>query len=207
MSYLYRCILGWGVLILVGVLSAGYSKTTVSPPVQQEILNNSADGAMRYTLPTGTALQILLQTPIDTTFNQPGDPVEGIMSQNLYLGGRLLLSKNTRLTGLISRLDPPFKGRDAILGIRFTQILPENNTHLPITAHVRTGQPGSIWGGMLTQGTKPMLSTQRVMGIGEYNRVVYGGPRAMGSQIQFAPGEPWTIILEQPLVLVRPLED
>ena len=41
-------------------------------------------------------------------------------------------------------------------------------------------------------------------GIGEYNRTVYGGPRAMGHDLEFLPGEHWTIILEQPLTLVLP---
>ena len=44
-----------------------------------------------------------------------------------------------------------------------------------------------------------MRATQRVWGIGEYNRIVYGGPRAMGSHVKFLPGEHWTIILDQPL--------
>jgi hypothetical protein len=45
-----------------------------------------------------------------------------------------------------------------------------------------------------------------VAGIGEYNRIVFGGPRAMGQHIEFLPGEHWTIILDQPLTLVLPRE-
>jgi hypothetical protein len=180
--------------------------SSVSPPVSREVLFG-AEAGVRYTLPAGTALQVLLQTPVDTAVNQPGDPLEAILAQNLYLGGQLLLSKNTRFNGIISRLDPPFQGRDAVLGIRFTEMLYDKSTKLPIAACVRTENPEHLWGGNVTQGTKPMRSTQRVAGIGEYNRIVYGGPRAMGSHIRFEPGEHWTIILEQPVGFSVPLED
>lgn len=162
---------------------------------------------MRYTLPAGTALQILLQTPVDTAVNQSGDPVEGLIAHNLYLGGRLILPKNVRFSGLISRLEPPFQGRDAVLAIRFTEIVLADGQKLPLAAHVRTESPEHLWGGNVTPGTKPMRSIQRVLGIGEYNRIVYGGPRAMGSHIRFDSGEHWTIILEQPLTLELSLED
>lgn len=178
----------------------------ISPPVRQEYLFNKAgnEAFLRYTLPAGTALQILLQTPLDTAVNQPGDPIEGIMTQNLYIGGRLLISKNTHFSGIISRLEQPFQGRDAILAVHFNEIALDNSDKLPMNAHVRTEHPEHLWGGMVTPGTKPMRSTQRVFGIGEYNRIVYGGPRAMGKHISFLPGEHWTIILEQPLTLVKP---
>jgi hypothetical protein len=123
------------------------------------------------------------------------------------LGERLLLTHNTRLSGQIARLEPPMQGRDAVLAVRFTEIHTESGEQLPLQAHVRTEHPEHLWGGQVTPGTKPMLSTQRVLGIGEYNRVVYGGPRAMGRNIEFPPGEHWTIILEKPLTLVLPKSD
>ena len=132
--------------------------------------------------------------------------MEGIMTRDLYLNADRLLSKNTRFTGVVSRLEPPIKGMDALLAIRFTEIILDNGEKLPLSAHVRTEHPEHLWGGQVTPGTKPMLSTQRVAGIGEYNRIVFGGPRAMGKHIEFPPGEHWTIILDKPLTLVLPRE-
>jgi hypothetical protein len=175
----------------------------ISPPVEK---TEPDPNFYSYTLRPGTALQILLQTPINTAFNQPGDTVEGIMTRDLYLNANRLLSKNTRFIGVISRLEPPIQGMNALLAIRFTALILENGEQLPIDAHVRTEHPGHLWGGQVTPGTKPMLSTQRVAGIGEYNRIVFGGPRAMGQHIEFLPGEHWTIIMDQPLTLVLPKE-
>lgn len=190
-------------LLALAVLpaQAELPKPAISPPVIQA----PADADFtRYTLQRGTALQILLQTPVDTAINQVGDPVEGIMFRNLYLGNRLILSKNTRFKGVITRLEPPLQGRNAILAIRFTDILMDNGETLPLSSHVRTEHREHIWGGQVTRGTKPMKSVQRVWGIGEYNRIVYGGPREMGSHIAFQPGEHWTLILDAPLTLVLP---
>jgi hypothetical protein len=206
MKTLCRYLLSCGFLLLVGGWGTAYCATPVSPPVQEQLLPG-AEPQMSYTLPAGTAFQVLLQTPIDTAVNQSGDPLEAIMTQNLYLYGKLLVSRNTRFQGLISRLEPAFQGRDAVLAVRFTEISLDAARKQPIAAHVRTENKEHLWGGNVTAGTKPYRSIQRVWGIGEYNRIVYGGPRAMGTNIHFDSGEHWTIILEQPLVIVMPLED
>jgi hypothetical protein len=43
-----------------------------------------------------------------------------------------------------------------------------------------------------------------ISGIGSYNKVVFGGPRALGTHIRFAPGERLTLILETPIKIVLP---
>lgn len=172
------------------------------PPVLREPALGE-EAVPQYTLPAGTGLHVLLQTPVDTAINQPGDTVEAILTQNLYLNGQLFLSKNTRLIGMVSRLEPPFQGRHAVLAVRFTELIQEDGARVGIAAHVRTENSEHFWGGHVTPGTKPVRSTQRVMGIGEYNRIVFAGPRAMGSHIRFDPGEHWIVVLEQPATITR----
>lgn len=162
---------------------------------------------IQYTLPPGSAFQVLLQTPLDTGTNQLNDPVEVIMDHDLYLGEEMVLHKNTRFKGYIAQLEPPLTGRNAILHVVFNEIDTDNGDRLPVTAHVRTERKDHKWGGEVTKGTIPMLSKQFVYDIGEYNRTVYGGPRAMGDQIVIKPGEHWTLILDQPLSLLKPREE
>ena len=162
---------------------------------------------IQYTLPEGSAFQVLLQSPLDTTVNQLHDPIDVIMDHNLYLGEELILTKNTHFKGQIVQLEPPIRGRNAILHVMFNEILTEDGEKLPIEAHVRTERPDHKWGGELTLGTIPMRSIQRVYMIGEYNRTVFGGPRAMGTQVTIPPGEHWILILDKPLVLLKPKED
>lgn len=172
----------------------------ISPPMQR---TEPDPRFIAYTFPPGTAFQVLLQTPLDTAINELQDPVEVIMDHNLYLQEELVLPKNTRFNGLVARLEKPQQGMDAIMGIMFNEILLQNGEKLPIVAHVRTERPDHLWGGRVTQGTKPVLSTQRVWGIGEYNRITFAGPRAMGADIKIPPGEHWTIILDEPLTIVK----
>ncbi len=189
------------VLLLLPGMRPAQSAPQVSPPVDRQPADEHFD---RFTLQAATPLHILLQTPVSTETNQMNDPVEAVLAQNLYLGADLLLSKKTRLFGRITRLEPPIQGRDAILEVRFTDILLDNGERLPIAAHVRTEHPEHIWGGKVTEGTKPVLITQNVHAIGQYNRVMFRGPRRMGSHVVIGPGDHWVIILEQPLTLVKP---
>jgi hypothetical protein len=189
--------------LMVSVLSIGHNLAIgvpISPPMERV---EPDPRFIQYTFPAGTAFQVLLQTPLNTEINELEDPVEVIMDHNLYLSEELVLPKNTRFNGSITQLEKPIQGMDAILCIRFQEILLGNGEKLPAIAHVRTEEPSHIWGGKVTQGTKPVLSTQRVWDIGEYNRIVFAGPRAMGKHIVFPTGEHLTLILEQPLVIVK----
>lgn len=188
----------------LGFSASWAAKIPISPPMER---SEPDPRFIQYTFPAGTAFQVLLQTPLDTKVNEVQDPVEAIMGHNLYLMAELVLPKNTRFTGSISRLDKPITGMDAIMDLHFDQIILANGEKLPISAHVRTERPDHLWGGKVTQGTKPVLSTQRVWGIGEYNRIAFAGPRAMGKDVTFPPGEHWTIILEEPLVIVTAREE
>jgi hypothetical protein len=175
--------------------------TTVSPPVGQANLDKRFAA---YTLQKGTAMQVVLQTPVSTAINQLGDPVEGVVNQNIYLKTLLLVPQGTRVFGEVTRLEPAIQGRDAILAVRFNGILlQDNQENLPISAHVRTGQDDQSWGGGATDGSIPYSSTQRVWYNGEYNRTVYGGPWKMGSPIKQSPGEFWTLVLDTPLTIVK----
>jgi hypothetical protein len=181
--------------------------TVVSPTVDCEDLD---ERFARCTLKPGTAIRVLLQTPLSTSHNRVGDPVEVIVTHSIYRLEQKLLSQSARIFGTVTRLEPAVEGRDGILDVRFTSLLPVNGEErLPLKAHVRTERPDHSWGGAVSPGSKPFLSVQKVLGIGEYNRIVYGGPRRMGKQIDIQPGEFWTLILDSPLTIIRgrPVEE
>lgn len=157
----------------------------------------------RVTLPVGSPIQAVLRTPVDTALNQPGDPIEAEVSQDVFLGEDRILSQNDRLLGEVSVVEPPLQGRNAILGIRFTRLQSGHSGELPVQAYVKTSHPHHTWGGELTPGTEYQVVTHRVMQIGAYNQAVLRGPRAMGSHVQLAPGERMTLILEAPVTLER----
>ena len=176
-----------------------------SPPIAPYADKAAADAHFnRYTLAPGTPFHVLLETPLSTAINHVDDPIDALLANDMYLGSEKILSRSARLKGSIVRMEEALQGRNAILEVKFNEILLENGERLPVDAHVRTEHPQHIWGGQVTEGTKPVLVTQRVAAIGEYNRIMFRGPRRMGSNVAFNPGDHWVIILDQPLTLVMP---
>ena len=165
------------VLLSVMPLAMAYDSP---PPVSTQ---QASPEFSSFTIPSGSALHVVLQSPVDTGVNQAGDPIEAAVAQNVYLGNRLLISKDDRLRGRIIELLTPIQGRNAILEIRFTDLILSNGEVLPINAYVH-----------------------KVWYLGQYKQATLVGPRRMGANIQFAPGEYWTIVLEQPITLVKPVE-
>ncbi len=186
--------------------SSGISRAeqTISPPAKRVLYGN---GYVGYTLGVGTAIQVLLQSPVDTSINQLGDPVEAIMTHNIYVGEEKVLPQSTRFMGVISRLEPAKPGSNGILRIHFDQVKLADGDRLTMSAYVHTDDADHGWGGEVTSGSKAVASVQEISQLGEYNRTVFAGPRQVGNEIQLNPGDHWTLILEQPLTVMRPKED
>lgn len=193
----------FSVCLLSGLLfQVGFSHE--SPPPVTEGENNAS--FKQYTLQPGTGFHVLLQSPLHTENNQLGDPVEAMMAQSLYLYNELMVPENTFFKGEIVQLDPPVQGRNAILAVKFFQMTLPNGDRVPISAYVKTERADHTWGGQSTDGTVPKKIVQKVWGLGDYNKVIMTGPRQMGLHIQAIPGEHWTIVLEQPVSLVKPTD-
>lgn len=189
-------------LSLMLLCGLGFSYDT-PPPVEHGAENSSFK---QYTLPSGTGFHVLLQTPLHTETNQLGDPVEAMMAQSLFLYNDVMVPENTFFKGQIVTLESPIQGRNAILGVKFFQMNLPNGDRIPINAYVKTERKDHTWGGQLTGGTEPKKVVQRVWGLGDYNKIVMTGPRQMGLHIQAIPGEHWTLVLEQPVSLVKPTD-
>jgi hypothetical protein len=174
---------------------------SVSPEVKIVHLDSRFDA---YILSQNMALQVVLQTPISTDVNQVGDPIEGSINHNVYVGTTLLIPHGTRLFGQVTRLEAAAEGKDGVLAVRFNSILMQDSQEsIPISAHVKTEEADHTWGGYATRGTIAYSSTQRAWYTGEYNRTVYGGKWRVGEHIIQSPGEFWTVVLDTPITVVK----
>ena len=181
----------------------------INPSLQQGVGSPESDSERlfrEYQLPQGTPLAVVLQTPIGTGFSNLNDPIRAAVTQDLYIGPHIMLSKKARLRGHISTLEFPIQGRNAIIGLAFDELTLANGERIPVEAYVKTGRPDHLWGGELTRGTKFKKIRHRVLGIGTYNKAAWVGEREMGKHIEFAPGEHFTIILTEPITIVVPKE-
>ncbi|MDX2084626.1 MAG: hypothetical protein SFZ03_04480 [Candidatus Melainabacteria bacterium] len=198
-----------GTLLVVWWLSAtgGFALAKDEKPSPAVITQETASPFQLITLRAGTPLMTINRTPIHTRINRVGDPVEAALTQPIYIGTTAILDRNVRLRGNIHVLELPLQGRNAVLGIQLNELILPSGERLPIAAHIKTEQEEHLWGGELTEGTVPKVVTHRVWGIGEYNKVVMGGPRQMGKHLVALVGEHWTVILDQPVTLALPQPD
>jgi len=181
--------------------TAAYGEDTPTPPPVE--VNTLDNGYAYYTIPAGSIFHTALHTPIQTSVSQLDDPIEAIITNTIYLDDQVLFEKNTRLYGRILRLEPPIQGRNAIVQVHFNAIKLGGGQIYPVSAHVITEHADHSWGGELTRGTKPYTVVQKVYGIGQYGRTVYGGPRMMGAHLEFLPGSYWSVKLDKPLTIVK----
>ena len=87
--------------------------------------------------PAGTNLPMRLQTAISTQVAQPGDLIQGQISQMVSLGGRGYIPAGTQVVGEVSRT---MKGRrlsrSGLLSIEFTSLRLPSGKQVPIQAHL-----------------------------------------------------------------------
>lgn len=161
------------------------------------------DGDNRiYNLPVGTPFMVILHTPIHTAVNQPGDSIEAAVTQDVYLGQEKIISSQARLKGVITTVESPLIGRNAILGFMFNQLTLADGQSHEVNGVVRTGREDHLYGGELTPGTEYEKVTHRVTGIGAYNKVVLAGSRQMGRHLELKPGDHLIVTLASPLQLI-----
>ncbi len=214
---LFIIFLGFGLLFAVVPKGVAGPENVPPPPVEvkaevsPDVDSSLGGGATSepspfrvYRLPVGTPLSIILQSPIGSAVNQIGDPVEAVVSQDFYIGAHIMLSKNDRLKGVVTALELPIQGRNALMGVTFNTLLLQNGERIPMESYVKTERPDHLWGGQLTPGTEFKRVSHRVLGIGVYNKTVLAGEREMGRHLQFLPGEYLRIILTRPISVVIP---
>ncbi|MGE0201849.1 MAG: hypothetical protein AB7P76_12905 [Candidatus Melainabacteria bacterium] len=176
-------------------------------PMPSEIRVDEIPGYLRFRMPAGSSMYVLLQNPIDTAVNQPGDPIQAVLMQSLYMGDREVLSRETVLHGVITAVVPPMQGRNASVSLMFQEMELAGGERLPIEAHIKSETGHSMWGGEMTPGTKWRTVRHDVWAIGAYKQTLLGGPRQMGMHKTIRPGELWNVVLDQPLTIIRPTDN
>lgn len=153
----------------------------------------------RYEIPAGTPVSAILQEEVSTEHAVLGQPVSALVAQDVYIGTKKVLSRADRLFGRITRLDPPIKGRNAVLQVTFDTLVLSTGLKIPISSWIHTTHPEHFWGGEITEGTKPEIVPYQVYRIGTYGRVMYYGPRKMGEHVRLLPGERMIVVLDNPV--------
>ncbi|MEW5821242.1 MAG: hypothetical protein AB1782_13700 [Cyanobacteriota bacterium] len=121
----------------------GYQGQQSLPPLQGSVM----------VAPAGTSLAVTTTTAVSSEMNNVGDPFSTRLSNDLYVGGGLVLPAGSIIEGQISSLTNAGRtGRNGSLGIRFTNAITPNGQRVPISARIATEDGTGIIKGGSTGG-------------------------------------------------------
>lgn len=92
-------------------------------------------------VPSGTALDAVLTSPIDSAVSKPGDLFNAKLYSPMYLGNDLVLPANTVLEGqIVSAEKSGHLGANGNMSMRLTGAVTPDGTRFPLSALVATAQ-------------------------------------------------------------------
>ena len=117
---------------------------TALPAVAQTYNGTQLQGRITY-VPSGTALDAVLTSAIDSSVTKPGDLFNAKLYSPLYLGNDLVLPGNTILEGQITDASKAgMTGHNGLLSMRLTAAVTPDGTRYPLSAIVTANQEKSI---------------------------------------------------------------
>jgi hypothetical protein len=148
-------------MVVAGIVSLGL----LLPVGAQTYNGQQLQGRITY-VPTGTALDAVLTSPIDSAVAKPGDLFNAKLYAPLYLGNDLVLPANTALEGQITAADKSgHAGTNGLITMRLTSAITPDGTRFPLSALITANQPveGEVHqdkqGNLKGQTTKKTVAT------------------------------------------------
>lgn len=194
-----------------------YNQQSNLPPLQGRVM----------VAPAGTSLAVTTTTALSSSINRIGDLFSTRLSNDLYIGGGLLLPAGSVIEGQVTQVESAGRtGRNGILGIRFSSAQTPNGQRVPISARIATEDGSGLIRGGGTAGRvgKTFLNSAIGAGIGAalgtalapaaggrvgrgavYGTAIGGGAGLLsnlvrkGNDAELPSGTQLQIILDQPL--------
>lgn len=111
------------------------------PAVAQTYNGQQLQGRVTY-VPSGTALDAVLTSAIDSSVTKPGDLFNAKLYAPMYLGNDLVLPANTTLEGQITNAEKAgITGHNGLLTMRLTAAVTPDGARYPLSAIVTANQP------------------------------------------------------------------
>jgi hypothetical protein len=124
-------------LVVACVLAVG----ATLPVVAQTYNGQQLQGRVTY-VPSGTALDAVLTSAIDSAVTRPGDLFSAKLYAPLYLGTDLVLPANTVLEGQVADAGKAgITGKNGMLTMRIVGATTPDGTRYPLSAIVTANQP------------------------------------------------------------------
>lgn len=124
-------------MVVAGIVTLG----TMLPAVAQTYNGQQLQGRVTY-VPSGTALDAVLTSAIDSAVTKPGDLFSAKLYAPMYLGNDLVLPANTVMEGQITDSEKSgIVGKNGMMSLRLTAAMTPDGTRYPLSAMVTANQP------------------------------------------------------------------
>ncbi|MBI4533745.1 MAG: hypothetical protein HY711_07335 [Candidatus Melainabacteria bacterium] len=125
---------------IVGILAISF----VVPAFAQTYNGQQLQGRVTY-VPTGTAIDAVLTSPIDSAVARPGDLFSAKIYAPLYVGNDLVLPANTTLEGQITAAEKSgHAGVSGTIGMHLTAAVTPDGTRYPLSAAITAEQQAPL---------------------------------------------------------------
>jgi hypothetical protein len=170
--------------IIAGVVAV-MSLSATLPALGQTYNGQPLQGRVTY-VPTGTNLDAILTSPIDSSVAKPGDTFMAKLYSPLYLGNDLVLPGNTTLEGQVVSADKSgLGGKNGAMSLRLVSAVTPDGVRYPLSALVTAQQP-NVKIAQDSQGNLKGRSTKSTIKTGVARTVMWtAGGTLLG--ICFAP--------------------
>ncbi len=96
-------------------------------------------GGVQTFLEKGKQIEINLITPLNFYFNNVGDEIQGILEEDIKVGGNVILSRGSKILGVVSKINEPGRfGADGSIEVELNEIIISENERIPIQARIST---------------------------------------------------------------------
>ncbi|MBN9396778.1 MAG: hypothetical protein J0H83_16125 [Candidatus Melainabacteria bacterium] len=130
-------------IIAGAVLPCVVAMSAMVPAMAQSYNGQPLQGRVTY-VPTGTNLDAILTSPIDSAVAKPGDTFMAKLYSPLYLGNDLVLPGNTMLEGQVVSADKGgMAGKNGAMSLRLVNATTPDGVRYPLSATVTASQPNA----------------------------------------------------------------
>jgi hypothetical protein len=129
---------------LNSILASALAVGLVLPVCAQTFNGQQLQGRVTY-VPTGTTVDAVLTSPVDSGVAKPGDLFNAKLYAPLYLGNEVVLPANTTLEGQVTAAEKSgHLGGNGLIGMRLTAAVTPDGVRYPLSALITANQTTKV---------------------------------------------------------------
>ena len=159
-----------------------------------------------YQVPTGTFVPIMSLQEFSTAYNEEGDALNFVTTNDIYVFDKKIIPQGCKLTGYVEKKNEPIRGTNAAIKVFINKMYLPDNYEIPIKAYIYSANDNKIGGELTPPETYNLVphyqrwTMFRAYGVLQY---VPGDQRSMGKHVTISSGANLIMVLIAPINLTH----